>query len=69
MFDSSDCLMADDQVCIERVVLVDIWFGYLAALKLINDLIVARMLEASVIDYQIVEKHNLSGRKVRAELL
>lgn len=61
--------MADDQICIEGVIFVDVRLGYLVALELIDDPIVAGMLEISVIDYQIMEEHYFSGREATAQLL
>lgn len=69
MLYSSDCLVADDQVCIEGVIFVDIGFGNLVALELIDDPIVARMLEISVIDYQVMKEHYFSGGEATAQLL
>lgn len=69
MLHSSDCLVADDQVCIEGVIFVDIGFGNLVALELIDDPIVARMLEISVIDYQVMKEHYFSGGEATAQLL
>lgn len=66
---SSDCLVADDQVCIEGVIFVDVRLGYLVALELIDDPIVAGMLEISVIDYQIMEEHYLPRRKANLQFL
>ena len=51
------------------MILVDVRLGDLSALKLIDDLIVSRVLEICVIDYQIMKEHYLSGRKVAAQLL
>lgn len=44
------------------MILADIRLGYLVSLELIDDLIVAGMFKASVIDYQIVEEHYFPRR-------